>query len=309
MQVNQLPYAGQFRAGHFKEPFTLEEATGENDLTFLERSTADEAFAPAFNTGMMFWNPVFGERATWAAGLFRESNDVGGTDVGDGEYAGTGRVTVLPWYAHEGRCLVHLGAAYSYRSLNDGQALFRARPAVRIGAPNFVSTGPIRADHDQLFGGEFAVVLGPFSVQAEYLSARVSDAVTPAGAADLFFQGYYVQASWFLTGEHRPYNRRLGGFARVRPHENFWLVATGADGAGLGFGRGAWEVAVRCGSVDLNDGGVRGGILYDVTLGLNWYWNPNMKLQWNYVRARREDVGGSAAGTADILAMRFAWDF
>ena len=50
-----------------------------------------------------------------------------------------------------------------------------------------------------------------------------------------------------------------------------------------GSGLGAWEVAARYSSLDLNDGGVRGGVQNAVTLGLNWDLYPNTRNMWNYV--------------------------
>jgi phosphate-selective porin len=42
--------------------------------------------------------------------------------------------------------------------------------------------------------------------------------------------------------------------------------------------------------------------LEDITLGLNWYLNPNVKLMWNYIRS---DVDGSDTNdAADIFMMR-----
>jgi len=38
--------------------------------------------------------------------------------------------------------------------------------------------------------------------------------------------GEYVQVGWFLTGEHRPYDRVAGAIDRVRPFEDFFLVRT-----------------------------------------------------------------------------------
>ena len=47
------------------------------------------------------------------------------------------------------------------------------------------------------------------------------------------------------------------------------------------------------------------GIYDDFTLGLNWYWNPNMHMEFNYTRAYRSSDGPTAnlsSGIADIWA-------
>ena len=48
-------------------------------------------------------------------------------------------------------------------------------------------------------------------------------------------------------------------------------------------GWGAWQVGLRFSYLDLNDKAIQGGMVYDWTAGLNWFWNPNMKIQLNYI--------------------------
>jgi phosphate-selective porin OprO/OprP len=112
--------------------------------------------------------------------------------------------------------------------------------------------------------------------------------------------GVYAQAGWFLTGEHRPYDRRLGTIDRVIPKENFGYNAAG--------GSGAWEVAARFSWLNLNDNGIQGGQLTDWTAGVNWYWNPNTKLVFNYVHARAS-VPGSDQSQTDMFGLRAQVDF
>ena len=59
-------------------------------------------------------------------------------------------------------------------------------------------------------------------------------------------------------------------------------------------GVGAWQVAVRFSSVDLNDGDISGGDAENISLGLNWYATNNIRMSANYVNVL--DVNG---GTAD----------
>jgi phosphate-selective porin OprO and OprP len=110
------------------------------------------------------------------------------------------------------------------------------------------------------------------------------------------FDGFYIMGTWFITGEHRNYKRSSGTFDRVFPEHNF------TDG-----GIGAWELAVRYSYTDLNDDGVIGGRLNDITGGVNWYLNPNSKIQFNYVNAKVDR--GTTEGTAHIFQGRFAVDF
>src|SRR5262249_32415273 len=67
------------------------------------------------------------------------------------------------------------------------------------------------------------------------------------------------------------------------------------DDGGVTYGWGAWEVAARYSYLNLNDGPVRGGVMGGTTLGLNWYLNSNLKVQFEYLTNSRYDklTGGN----------------
>lgn len=155
-----------------------------------------------------------------------------------------------------------------------------------------------------LLGLESAMVYGPLSFQAEYFHSAVDRSSSP----EANFNGAYGFVSYFLTGEHRPYNRQTGVWDRVKPNENFFRVRTGEGDVCTGMG--AWEVVYRYSLLDLNDGLVQGGFVRDHTLGLNWYLNPYTRLMWNYVNSHVDrTVNNVDEGTMDIFEMRFAIDF
>jgi phosphate-selective porin OprO/OprP len=287
--VKKVPYVGGVRVGHFKEPFSLEELTSSNYITFMERALPN-TFAPSRNTGVMLHDAVLDKRLTWAAGFFRQTDDFG-DGVGGRDYNMTARLTGLPLYEEDGKRLLHLGVAYTHQNYEDDVIRFRARPESHL-APRVVDTGTIPAECGDLLGAEVAWVHGPFSLQGEYMHAFVEGDSHFIG--DPRFWAASLQASYFLTGEHRPYKTSSGTFDKVKPLANF-----GKDG-----GPGAWELAARYSYLNLNDAGVSGGRLRDFTLGLNWYLNPNLRVMWNYVRADPSD-----GGDVDIFQMRLQLAF
>ncbi|MCH8964171.1 MAG: porin [Planctomycetes bacterium] len=297
MGMRNLPYVGNIMVGQFKEPFGLEELTSSNYITFMERSTGTEAFAPARNTGLMLYNTAFNKRMTWAAGVFLETDDFGDGEFNDG-FNYTARLTGLPWYEEDGRELLHLGVAFSHknfegdRRVGDSFGRFRSRPESHL-APRFVDTGRFFLESANLLGVEAAWVHGPFSLQGEYVHV-FANGLDAFRSSNPDFNAFYTQASYFLTGEHRKYKQASGTFTRVRPLKNFR-----DDG-----GRGAWEVAARYSYIDLDRANINGDRLDDFTLGLNWYLNPNMRVMFNYILADSED-----RGDANIFQMRFQVDF
>ncbi len=106
----------------------------------------------------------------------------------------------------------------------------------------------------------------------------------PTGLPDPDFNGWYLQASWVLTGEAKPYRPATGSFGSPKPAQNF-TVDKG--------GWGAWEVAARYSDLNLNYdegvfgkttpfGGIRGGDQRIWSAGLNWYPNQVIRLMLDY---------------------------
>jgi phosphate-selective porin OprO/OprP len=287
--IVDVPYLGAIRIGHFKERFYFEELISDKSTPFIERALP-RVFSPSRNSGVGVGNTLSGERMTWAAGFFRDSDDFGNATTDGGAWAFTGRFTGLPWYEDQGRKLLHLGAAYSYRNPVLDQVKYEYWPEA-YGAPKYLSTGTIKdVENINLLGLEATFKSGPFSAQAEY----VSDAVDLKGAGSPTFYGYYVMASYFLTGEERPYSTSKAVFDRPLPKKNL-----GRDKGGIG----AFEALARYSVVDLNDEQVKGGKLRDFTLGLTWYLNPYCRIMVNYIRADQVDIG-----TANIFITRFQVD-
>ncbi len=277
---------GNIRIGHFFEPFSLEQHTSSKYITFLERGLPN-VFVPARNVGVMFHDTV-GDRLLWAAGVFREADGVGFSS-GDGKLNVTARVAGLPINADGGRKLLHLGLSLSRKDLGESLFRFRQRPEAHL-SPRFVDTRSFAAESVDLLALEAAVNIGSFHAQGEFMSAD-ADA---SALGDPSFDGFYVQAGYFFTGEHRPYTLKQAGFGRLKPKRIF-----GKDGGG-----GAWEIAARYSTLDLNDRAIGGGELDDFTLAINWYLNPVTRLQFNYVTADLQDVGD-----ADFMLVRMQIDF
>jgi phosphate-selective porin OprO/OprP len=285
---------GILQVGSMKEPFGLEEQTSDLFITFLERSAGSEAFAPSFNTGAMWSDTAADDRMTYAVGVFRDANDAG-DDTGNarsGEYNETARVTGRPWIGGSADEWIHLGLGVSRRTPSSEMAQFRAHPEMHL-APVVADTGAIDAGRVMEYEGEAAFSMGQLWGSAEYYLTNVD----AAHGSDPSFHAWAVQAGWFLTGESRPYNAKKGVFDRIVPKSNF-----ACDGKADGMG--AWELAARFDNLDLNDGGVSGGDVKTLSLGVNWYLNPNTKVQLDWVHAAIQDVG-----TLIALQMRFQVDF
>ncbi|HBF12040.1 MAG TPA: hypothetical protein DDW49_01405 [Deltaproteobacteria bacterium] len=276
--VADIPVVGGIRVGYMKEPFGLNEYISSNANTFMEVANAC-TFCIGGNLGFQIHNDPLDGRMSWQAGVFKDTDNRGRLEEG-GNIDLTGRITGLPWYEDDGEKLVHLGLSYSFQNYADHATSFaRAENGI---TGNYVNTGSIAAANAHLIGTEFALVYKPFSFQGEYINAFVNADGT--GVQNPNFNGFYAEASYILTGEHRDYKKGNGVFGSVKPKNNF------LNGEG---GLGAWQLAARYSRVDLNDESVLGGILTDYTAGVNWYLNPNVRVMVNYGFADLKNSGHS----------------
>lgn len=349
--MHDVPIVGNFRIGNIKPANGLEHANSSRFLDFMERSLMQDAFTGRFNNGfqpgILFQNYNEKQTATSQISICENTYNVFAYDAGGIDAAS--RVTWTPINDKEshGRYLLHLGCSVTERRPTDGQERIRARSSLRNGISqswsNVADTTIFFTDNELLLIPEIAAVYGPWHFQAEYFGQWNSNVRLQQSATVLapgpntgtaYFNGYYMQLSYFLTGEHREYEGKNGCFGRVVPYENFHLIRR--KGAPPLRTLGAWQILYRYEVLDLNDPrlatvnawpatsvppgtpgatGVGGGTVVDHTIGLNHFWNPNMKMQYNLLFADRtanaaSPIGGAQTGGHTVgFGARMALDF
>ncbi|QDV27009.1 OprO/OprP family phosphate-selective porin [Aureliella helgolandensis] len=322
---NHLPGNQTLLLGNQKRPLGLDHLNSSRYNVFAERPLVVESFnEDARRVGACFYGVTEDESVNWRYGIFNlENTSTDGRFIGDSlQMGGYGRLAATPWYdqASGGRGYYHcaLAGAISNPDGNAGDAAtnanegrFRTRPEARSDS-RWLDTGRIAgADWYEIIALESVLNLGRFQLTGEYMTNFMQrDNVTPGTGDDLFFHGFYVYASYFLTGEHLPISRSSGTLGRVKPHENFFLVDRLSGGTGSGWG--AWQLAARYDYLDLSDADIRGGVGQSCTMGLNWHWNAYSKVQTNLICGDIRDhklVGGFDGGDYWILGTRFMCDF
>jgi phosphate-selective porin OprO/OprP len=330
-QIKELPVVQSIKIGNQKEAIGFEHMVSSRFLPFMERSFNQDTFYGGLFNGFQPGITTIGtfgddDMGTYNIGLFKPTNNPFGFNTGNGDYSLTGRFTRLLWWEDDGRQLLHVGlslrqATATSTAVGAGSTnpfrthQFRTRDAIRTGlSANWPTPANITlfGDDEQTANAELVMVHGSFTLQGEYLVNALQDArlaaADPLGTTAVYHGGY-IQAMYFLTGESDHYHKKNGFFERVRPAENFFLVKD-TNGCNC-FGRGAWQIGARYNYLDLNDNGLNGGILHNVTLGLNWFLNPNMKVQWNYMATHRDAPlpGNTGDGWVNGFGMRLAHDF
>ena len=318
LQWTHIPLIGTVRVGNQKPWNSFEHMTSSRFLDFMERSLAFDAFFEngnnGFQPGISVFNQFLDQRLSFAAGVYAPNKrDIFGWNVGDGEMQVTTRIWGTPIYENAGRFMLHMGVSYTHSTADDGTIRYRARSQIRNGPAalhNIIAIIQANASDENILAPEIAFNYGPFSMSAEYYGTwaygkpgqaitnaagqNVSAATPRGGYGQLFYQGGYVSAGYFLTGEHRAYNRGNGGWDR-QPVNEYAFMVDGEEGTLLG--RGAWQVVGRYSYLDLEDKNINGGIINEGTLGLNWFLNANSKIQVNYDLAYRDATRYNANGT------------
>jgi phosphate-selective porin OprO and OprP len=262
--------AGTLQLGQFKVPMGLNELTGSNAHTFIERSTPSNLLVDARRIGVGY---------DWFQGATGFQAMAYGRRIGTSQQEDTplgvaGRLVYSPAVADG--ALLHLAGSVAYEDYSDpGVLRFRDRPESRVDGNRLIDTGNITEVSSTFkYGLEAAFQRGPFSVEGEYFTVDVSR----DSGSEPTFDGYHVQASYVLTGEKRGYQN--GVFRGVTP----------------GSPRGAWEIAARFSSADLVDAGFQGGTQDNITLALNYYASRNVRFMLNYILVSVEDSAAVVAG-------------
>jgi phosphate-selective porin OprO/OprP len=349
--IREVPLLGNIQIGNQKEVFGLERLESSRYLDFLERNYGNDAFispsANGFAPGIAAWNWTRNRRMTYAAGIYKNVTNGYAYNVGDGQGEWAARVTTLPMYDEPtgGRYFMHVGCGVCQRAIDNDLIRYRSRGDLRNGPDDiltaFSDTNFIGGQYQDILNPEFMFQAGPLFVQAEYVGNWTTNAIifpagtgsggapavgTPSSVAgstnvgSLYYWSSYCQVMYFLTGENRIYDYQKGLVGRVIPRSNAFLVRRGGRGGPICFGSGAWQVGYRINYLDTNQKGVNGGTLLGHTIGLNWFLNPNSKIQFNFdamerhARSTTANDGIDSAGTGTVgfiygFGTRFAADF
>ena len=268
-----LPRLGSYiRTGRFSSRFGLEKGGSSNDFVFMEQSLPN-AFVPPQETGILLHR--VGPEGSWDIGFTSATSDLSSCLACDVQ-------GLVARFSHgfqlgSGTNLIHAGINVAGRRPADGLASYRSRPESFL-SPFLVDTGILAAKRVTVLVFEAAYRAGPLLLQGEFGASQVT---LRESEQKPWFNGLYVLAAYTLTGEQRDYRFGSGSFRRPRPRRPL--------GSGDG-GFGAVEIAVRLSQLDLDDKGISGGRLRDLTLGLNWYARDRFRLAINAIRANRRGV-------------------
>ncbi len=309
---NAFPDPLTFQAGQMKTPWSQEETCSDRFIDFGERSLLNR-LAPGRDQGFLA-NGFFLERILeYNLGLFNGaySRNAGKNAVNpDDSLDAAGRVFVTPFKSSGQAALENLRVGVDATVGNrEDLALGSGITTGDLGGVTvnpFAPAGTLRADGLQTRRLlNFSWIYKAVSLRAEYGVVHTSlNETATAGGFDM--KAGCVQATCLLTGESKSLESRVKPLDNLSPAEGTF---------------GAFELAARLAFLDTGDG-VKAGVVdpaantrtRELTLGLNWWWIPNVVFRLNWERFLFDEeipnlTSRGAGDSQDILYARWQIDF
>jgi len=324
----------KFTVGAYQEPLTMEDSTSSNEILFMERASINNivtdqlggegrsaAGVQAYGDNFFVAGHVVGTQVQAVNGTSSAANSGITYDEQLG-FAGRASYTTtfMPNADGKDQARVHIGVSggeiinpSQVTTGNSGSTAaatiqLRDRPELRIDGARLVDTGALQADGFYAYGAELAGSYKNAYIQGEYYIVGVdryklsNTAVSNSNAdGSNEFSGFYVQTSWIVTGEDKPYKTETATYGSPKVTAPFDLNA------------GTWgalELKARYSFLDLNEndqagsGGtlaaanglaVRGGEQQVMGAGFNWYPNNNIRFMVDWMNVSVDKLSSNTS--------------
>jgi len=305
-----------WKIGAYPTPESFDDTTSASDLLFLERAQPTDLARSLAGSDGRDGTTLFAYDDNYFAAVSYTGDLVQDTGVFDEQQALVGRFAYRLFQGDDSNFAVGADSSYVFKIADTAagggtpKALrLRERPELNVDDNNIrlIDTGTIDASKILEWGVEAAGNWHSLYAQGGYFNFDVTRRAS--ALPDPSFDGWYLQASWVLTGEAKPYNAATGSYGLPKPRNAFSF-----DNGGLG----AWELAGRYSVLDLNDnagvaglhtptGGVRGGEQKIWTAGVNWYPNNAVRFVLDYQHvdvSRLNAAGGDIGAKLDDVSLR-----
>lgn len=284
---------GQITLGQFKAYRGMEELTSSNELTLMERPSTSST---GIYTGRQFLTGI-GYKA-----MIRDNIGIG-ADVMSLSHFGLpidgitygGRAVWLP-INKEGNIL-HLGFSISRDTANKDSLsanivdIYGGRLGINksLGIAG-ASSGAPNSNSQSTFSTEAAYSIGPLTLQGEYAISNLDNTHQVNGnIKDSTIHAFYVQGSWFMTGENAVYRKDRGAFGKPQPGGKWGALEIA----------GRYDLAENINqnlTADPCKTGTSKCQVQVITLGVNWYPYQGIRFMLNYYLTDAM-IGNAGLGT------------
>ena len=269
------------RLGYYHEPFGVDRS-GSVSFKFIETSSADKTFGSGRKLGVSyFYDETY---FNFMGGVFSDGNINKGNQLNQG-YTVSAKFIGRPWVG-DGK-LLHLAVAPRFGKHKDGVHFSGGVPTTLLsGADNrFVFADVTDAINQWKLELEMIAMYRKWYMEGHYLMAHVNR----VGTENYTGQGGYVQAGYLILGEQQNYNSATGMTANPAPK--------------------SLEVLCRYNHTNLNDAGINGGRLSDVSVAVNYFVNKYVAARLNYVHVMTGHSAPAGADDFDLIQARLQFAF
>lgn len=287
----KLGEVANVRFGQAKPYRSMEELTSSNEIMFMERP-----FSSASGIYRQFQTGVFldgaGSNFGWGVSAYNLRNGASNTAETDG-FGTSVRLYFAP--VATDTSVVHLGVSGGIDNPSNNVSGTAGSPlnTVSVASLRYAgrsgpqqSLGAATTDEQTTYAIELAGKAGPIYGQAEYAIATFAE-----DTDDEEVNTYYVQLSYLITGESKPYDIKKGVFKSPKPKN----------------ASGAWEAKVRYDFADAKEVATEREVT-QIALGLNWFVNPNVRVMFEYLMGEQEPDGADSQ-KLDVFATRLQFAF
>jgi phosphate-selective porin OprO and OprP len=305
----------QIEAGRFKQPFSYEQLVQDRFVPTMERSLFDQLVPQRDWGAMIHGQKLFGDRFDYYVSVHNGIINGNAVDNNDPKDV-TARVVIRPLNSDpfpDWLRLLQFGMALNGGFDNEPANPGTLKTPLGVTWLTFVP-GTLQNGWHARYSPEMSYFYGPFGFAGQYYyeNQMLQGGAVGAAPVNVPATGYQFLATLLLTGE-----KRTSFSQAVVPNDNF-------DPRHPLESPGALELVVRTsrlwldpliftpGANQLVNPAFSSNVATELTIGLNWYLNAWVRVQFNYERAwfdRPVNLPAAATGVphsnTDTLAGRF----
>lgn len=270
-----------FRLGYHFEPFG-NARVGTANFRFMTDAVSDKALGNSRKLGISYsYNQKW---FNFMGGVFSDG-DIQKSKPLDQGYSVAAKLVGRPLLQE--KRLIHIGVAPRFNSSQD-EVVFSAGSPTDLLAKDDNTFLDARVDqviNQWKLDLETILLYDKWYFQGQYFLAHLN-----RFAADNYNgKGGYAQLGYMLIGAKHNYNPRTGMIVNPAPK--------------------SLELLLRYNNVNLNDAGIRGGRLSDVSVGMNYFINKYVAAKLNYTRMMVGDSSPRGGQNFDLLQGRVQFNF
>lgn len=270
-----------FRLGFYYEPFG-NARVGTANFRFMTNAMADKILGDKRKMGF-----TYAYNRKWVnvmAGVFSDG------DIEKSKPLNQGYILAAKWVGRpfmQDKKLVHIGVAPRFCSNASEISFSGGTPTDLLSKKeNTILDARVEQVINQWkLDLEVILLYNKWYMQGQYFLSHLNRFAAP----DYNAKGSYIQAGYMIIGEKHNYNSVTG-------------MVVNPD-------RGSLEVLVRYNNVNLNDAGIQGGRMSDISLGMNYFVNKFVAAKVNYTRMMPGNTALGGKNDFDVIQARLQFSF